>query len=81
VLRWFLSLVVIRLQIAGQNGVCCDVLETLGIFCCSPCLVLFVNLVLKSMTYCKIKFVRHVRDWTVAGLSDILYYQMVPVLS
>jgi hypothetical protein len=33
------------------------------------------------MTYCKITFVWHVQDWTVGGLSDIVDYQMVPVLS
>jgi hypothetical protein len=26
-------------------------------------------------------FVWHVQDWTVAGLSDIVDYQMAPVLS
>jgi hypothetical protein len=51
------------------------------VFFCYPCLVLFVNLVLKNVTYCKITFVWHVQDWTVAGLSDIVDYRMVPVLS
>jgi len=39
-LRWFIFLVLIRLQIAGWNGIWCNVLETLGIFMLSvPCII------------------------------------------